>query len=456
MIENLGKTIMATPLENPAPERKTSENGSNVSDNTDPEGISSETHLSSSTILLVDDTPLNLRILFEALGDAGFKLLVAESGNAALEQVARLKPDLILLDVMMPGINGFDTCRRLKADPETADIPVVFMTALSDTVDKIQGLSIGAVDYITKPIQPDEVLARVKTHLTVHHLRQQLQQQNEQLKQEIQERKQVEQSLRLLHRSVSHDLKNPVNGMIMVLNNLLKGIGTVPLEKLLSTPHTGERPALTEDNIVVPRKTLERMVKSSDRQLQLINSLLETPKAEPTVELERRPMNVSDLIDSLSQDIQPLLLQHPASLTYDIPKQLPLVNADPTQIWRVFENLITNAIKHNPPGVEVAIAIALSDSHANPSHSPSTHCMLRCEVRDNGTGISEDEQRTLFHPYQRGAEGKQTPGLGLGLYLCRQIIETHGGQIGVTSQPQQGTAFWFTVPCIESTCAEMG
>ena len=453
---------MAMPLEHTAP------------DNTDPETIFPSPNTPPSTVLLVDDTPLNLRILFESLGHAGFKLLVAESGNDALEQVSRLKPDLILLDVMMPGLSGFDTCRQLKANPETADIPVVFMTALSDTVSKIEGLSIGAVDYITKPIQPDEVLARVKIHLTVHHLRRQLQAQNQQLKQEVQDRKLIEQSLRLLHRSVSHDLKNPVNGMIMVLNNLLNGIGTVPLEQLWSTSQTDEPSSPSEssstadhadsdhtdsdhtDYIVVPRRTLERMVKSSDRQLQLINSLLESPKPEPMVELRRCPMNVSELIDSLSQDIQPLLLQHPATLICDIPEQLPLVNADPTQIWRVFENLITNAIKHNPPGVEVAIAVSLSDVQAHPSHSPNPRCMLKCEVRDNGTGIPETEQDTLFHPYQRGTDVKQTPGLGLGLYLCRQIIETHGGQIGVASQPHQGTTFWFTVPCIDSICTEMG
>lgn len=445
---------MATPLENPVPKHPVPKN--QPSENTKTEDISLSAHLPTSKVLLVDDTPLNLRILFESLGHAGFKLLVAESGDAALEQVGRLKPDLILLDVMMPGLNGFDTCRRLKADSDTADIPVIFMTALDDTVDKIQGLSIGAVDYITKPIQPDEVLARVKTHLTVHHLRQQLAQQNAQLQQEIQERKQVEQSLRLLHRSVSHDLKNPVNGMIMVLNNLLSGIGTVPLADLLSKLQTEEPPSLTESSIIVPRKVLERMVKSSDRQLQLINSLLEEPKPEPTVELQRQPMCVSELIDSLSQDIQPLLLQHPATLTYDIPEQLPLVNADPTQIWRVFENLITNAIKHNPPGVKVAIAISPSDAEANSNHAQTTNCMLKCEVRDNGIGISDAEQRTLFNPYQRGTEVNQTPGLGLGLYLCRQIIETHEGQIGVTSHQQQGTTFWFTVPCIQPICTEMG
>ncbi|NEQ96492.1 MAG: hybrid sensor histidine kinase/response regulator, partial [Cyanothece sp. SIO2G6] len=245
----------------------------------------SDRHLPSSLdsspdriVLLVDDSPVNLRMLFDALSDDGFRLLAAESGEEALEQVQYCKPDIILLDVMMPGLDGFETCRRLKDNPLTADIPIIFMTALADTANKIQGLSIGAVDYITKPIQADEVLARIRTHLTVAQLRQQLQIQNEQLRQEIQERKQIEQSLRLLLRSVSHDLRNPVSGMIMVLNNLLKkadSSATVTDSEPCGDPSSAANdPA--NDPVVVPRRILEQMARSSDRQLQLINSLLET------------------------------------------------------------------------------------------------------------------------------------------------------------------------------------
>lgn len=132
-------------------------------------------------IVIVDDKPTNLGVLFDFLTDSGFKVLVAQDGESAIQKVEYAHPDLILLDVMMPGIDGFETCRRLKANPATQDIPVIFMTALSDTVDKVKGFSLGAVDYVIKPVQQEEVRARVTTHLTLRNLQHKLQQQNLQL-----------------------------------------------------------------------------------------------------------------------------------------------------------------------------------------------------------------------------------------------------------------------------------
>lgn len=132
-------------------------------------------------IVIVDDKPTNLGVLFDFLTDSGFKVLVAQDGESAIQKVEYAHPDLILLDVMMPGIDGFETCRRLKANPATQDIPVIFMTALSDTVDKVKGFSLGAVDYVIKPVQQEEVRARVTTHLTLRNLRHKLQEQNLQL-----------------------------------------------------------------------------------------------------------------------------------------------------------------------------------------------------------------------------------------------------------------------------------
>jgi two-component system cell cycle sensor histidine kinase/response regulator CckA len=148
------------------------------------------------SILIVDDTPSNLEVLFDFLAATGFRVLVAEDGESAIERLRYASPDLILLDVLMPGINGFETCRRLKSNPATCDIPVIFMTALTDTVDKVQGLSLGAVDYITKPFQHEEVLARIKTHLSLRQLTKQLQAQNMLLEQQIQERQRAEQKIR--------------------------------------------------------------------------------------------------------------------------------------------------------------------------------------------------------------------------------------------------------------------
>ena len=151
----------------------------------------------AGSILLVDDKPTNLKVLSESLRHEEWVILVAPDGESALEQIALSTPDLILFDIRMPGIDGFETCQRLKNNPDTASIPIIFMTALSDTFDKVRGFQAGAVDYITKPFQKDEVMARVKLHFRLHQLAQQLQQKNRLLEIEIQERQEVEESLRL-------------------------------------------------------------------------------------------------------------------------------------------------------------------------------------------------------------------------------------------------------------------
>ncbi|MEM8856814.1 MAG: response regulator transcription factor [Chloroflexota bacterium] len=143
---------------------------------------------SHATILVVDDVPANIGVLIETLPDAGFEVRVAGNGLAALEQVAYELPDLILLDIHMPGIDGFETCRRLKADPATQDIPIIFLSAMSETVDKVRGLQLGGADYVTKPIQVDEVLARVNTHLTLKYMKQQLHEKNIELESLVQEK----------------------------------------------------------------------------------------------------------------------------------------------------------------------------------------------------------------------------------------------------------------------------
>ncbi|MEE9357239.1 MAG: response regulator, partial [Sedimenticolaceae bacterium] len=136
-------------------------------------------------ILLVDDNPTNLQVLFQTLEGRGYNLLVAKDGETALTIVKKALPELVLLDIMMPGIDGYEVCRQLKGDPATRDIPVIFLSALDDTKDKVRGLGLGAVDYISKPFQADEVIARVDTHLTIHRLQQQLQEQKDALEREL-------------------------------------------------------------------------------------------------------------------------------------------------------------------------------------------------------------------------------------------------------------------------------
>ena len=146
-------------------------------------------------ILIVDDNPTNLEMLFDFLADAGFTVLVAEDGESAIARAEYAPPDLILLDILMPEMDGFETCRRLKANARTKDIPIIFMTALTETVDKVKGLSLGAVDYVTKPLQHEEVLARIQLHLQLRNLTKTLQDQNQRLEREISERQQAEQKI---------------------------------------------------------------------------------------------------------------------------------------------------------------------------------------------------------------------------------------------------------------------
>lgn len=164
-------------------------------------------NLEQSTILIVDDNPANLGMLFDYLSKFEFTVRVTQSGEAALELIQRDRPDIILLDIIMPGIDGFEVCRRLKAHDETRDIPVIFMSALSETVDKIKGFYVGGVDYVTKPFQTEEVLARVTIHLNLQNLQRSLQDKNAQLQQEVTKRKQVEAALQIQTHKLNERLK---------------------------------------------------------------------------------------------------------------------------------------------------------------------------------------------------------------------------------------------------------
>ncbi|MEH2197314.1 MAG: ATP-binding protein [Nostoc sp.] len=231
---------------------------------------------------------------------------------------------------------------------------------------------------------------------------------------DITQRKQTEAELRVFFHAVSHDLRNPVLGTLMVLRNLL---------------------ARPEENISISRSILERMIQSSDRQLNLINSLMEAHLGEiQGVVLQRQPVQLLTVVEAAIADLEPLLEQNQAKLTNLVSADLPLVNADTTQLWRVFSNLIVNALKHNPPGLLLTIN-ATRESN-----------MIYCTVSDNGVGISQQQSDRLFELYFRGANTRNSVSLGLGLYLCKQIINAHGGEIGVNSALDAGATFWFTLP----------
>lgn len=370
-------------------------------------------------ILVVDDLPDNLRLLAAMLTDRGYRVRKALNGPTALATVQAVPPDLILLDITMPEMNGYEVCQQLKTDDRTRDIPVIFISALSEVLDKVKAFGVGGVDYITKPFHSEEVIARVENQLTIQRQRQQLQAQNIRLQQEIHDRQRAEDAQQVYLHAVSHDLRNPVLGMTMVLKNLLK--------------------KSSQSSLSVPISVLQRMENSCDRQLALINSLLETKEvALWGVTLHRQSLHLPDLTEELVMTWQPILTDHQATLHHQVPTDLPPLQADANQLWRVFENLLANALKYNSGGVTLTLAAEVVAGAETLS--------IRCTVADDGVGMEADQAIGLFDLYRRGSSARNTKGLGLGLYLCRQIIQAHGGEIGVTTKPGEGASFWFTLP----------
>jgi signal transduction histidine kinase len=186
------------------------------------------------------------------------------------------------------------------------------------------------------------------------------------------------------------------------------------------------------------------MMTSSDRQLSLINSLLEDHfNEERELDLQCEPVQFNTLIQNLATDYSTKLAQNQATLTYTLPEDIPLVPADPQQLRRVLDNLLLNALKHNPLGVNLTLQVTVENQ------------MVRCILQDDGVGMSQQQQKSLFKLYIRGLHTEHLTGIGLGLYQCRQIINAHGGQIGVISTPGTGSTFWFTLPLSSSTVLQL-
>jgi len=420
-------------------------------------------------ILIVDDTPENLRLLSNVLTERGYKVRSVINGAMALMGAKAAPPDLILLDINMPDMNGYEVCEALNADEQTREIPVIFISALDEVLDKVKGFAVGGRDYITKPFQLEEVLARIENQLTIRNLQQQLQEQNQRLQQEISDREKAEQALRVFLHSISHDLRNPVTGMLMVLKNLLNRPWSVvsrdvPAERLSGVGSEQEPTTDTEQGTIPLRSTLERMATSCERQLNLINSLVESHEYEVWgVPLECQPVSLHQLTQRLVEEWQPMLKSNQATLKNLVSAELPPLYADPNQLWRVFSNLIANALKHNPPGITLTLSAEVinqelgererrqgevENSQSNNQQPTTNNKMLRCCVADDGVGMTTERCDRLFELYRRGTSIRRTAGLGLGLYLCRQIITAHGGEIGVITRPKCGATFWFTLPVL--------
>ncbi len=356
-------------------------------------------------ILIVDDNPTNLNVLFDFLHDAGYKVLVAESGASALRRSALGQPDLILLDVLMPGMDGFETCRQLKENPATANIPVILMTALSETTDKVKGFAAGAVDYVTKPAQYEELLARINTHLHLRRLKDNLQL-------EVQRREQLIAELSAYAHTVAHDLKAPLGALLGFAELLEEGLPTASPEEL--------------------RPLTQRIRQSGQKMVTIIDGLL----LLASVRLEdapRRLVNMMVVYAEAEARLNSLIMAYEAELTR--PSTWPTVSAYSPWVEEVWVNYLSNAIKYGgkPPRIEVGSTL-LKDNKA------------AFWVQDNGPGLTPAEIEQLFTPFIRIKHAADVEGHGLGLSIVHRIITKLGGEVGVESTPGKGSRFYFILP----------
>ena len=373
---------------------------------------SEQVNTPKGNILIVDDTPENLHFLSSGLTSRGYEVKCAISASMALLGVSAQLPDLILLDVRMPEMNGYEICEHFKANELTREIPVIFLSALHEVSDKVKAFASGGVDYITKPFEIEEVLARIENQLTIARLQKQLQQQNLRLQQLNKELSQSNRELEEFAHIVSHDLQEPLRA-ISAFTQLL-----AQKHQSYLNPEANEYIAFILDG--------------TTRMSQLIKDLLAYARLGTAArELQQTDCNL--VLESVLADLQIMIAESGAEVTYD---SLPVVRGDSVQLAQLFQNLIINAIKFHRPDVlpQIKISVELKNGE------------WLFGVHDNGIGIKGRHFERIFQMFKRLHSVGDYAGTGIGLAICKKIVERHEGEIWVESELGVGTIFYFTIP----------
>ncbi|WP_017305711.1 hybrid sensor histidine kinase/response regulator [Spirulina subsalsa] len=348
-------------------------------------------------ILVVDDSPDNLFLIQSILEEEGYESELAENGQDAIALIEENPPDLVLLDVMMPGMDGFEVTRRIRENPHLSYIPILLITAY-DQASVVQGLDSGADDFIRKPVEIEELLARVRSLLR--------------LKQSVDERDAIARQREDFVSRLTHDLRTPLVAADRMLDLFQQGaFGDLPSEM---------------------QEAVSIMIRSNQNLLALVNTLLDVYRYEAgRKRLNITPLHLPQIILEVIEELTPLATEKGLSLSYHpTTETFPTVSGDALELRRVLINIIGNAIKFTDQG---GVKIAL---HHTPQH-------VKIAVQDTGQGISPDEQKNLFQRFRQGDHTRA--GSGLGLHLSQCIIAAHHGHITVDSEPGKGSTFTITL-----------
>ena len=363
-------------------------------------------------ILVVDDMESNIRLLSNILVSIGHKVRTALNGELALMSIRSQAPDVVLLDIRMPKIDGYEVCRRIKADPATSDIPVIFISALNDTDDIVRAFEVGGVDYITKPFKLKEVLARVSTQITLSQQRKQIE---ENRQHEIEYFETLNRMKDQFIKAATHDLKNPLA--------LIAGYAS-----LLETIKPGE----TEEM----QTFIDGVKEGVDKMLHLVTDMLDLLQMESGFHLELDNVSLSQFVAGCVSNFQFRAQEKQIQLTLDQPETDLTIPIDPFRVGRVMDNLLSNAIKYTPPGQDITVRVDTNGDYA------------MIEVQDTGYGIPEDALPRIFDPFYRvdNRQHRAEEGTGLGLSIAAAIIDQHNGEIQVESQVDVGSTFRIYLP----------
>jgi signal transduction histidine kinase len=361
-------------------------------------------------ILIVDDTPLNVRLLTSILEIEGYSVVTASNGPDALKLVPETEPDVVLLDVMMPGMDGFEVCRRLRADAASAHLPVVMVTALQDMPNRVQALEVGADDFLTKPVDEVEVLARVKTLVRTKRGRDEL----ENAYRALQRSEGLRDSLSQM---LVHDLRTPLTAMIASLDIML----------------TSYRERMDD----IQLELLEMCMNSCRHMVNQVSELLDVGKLESgALELNRESVIAETLMTTALSQVQSLARNRNIQISEPTAVGVPQFQADAELLRRVLVNLIGNSLKFCPSGSHLAVEATTQEES------------VLFSVRDDGPGIAPENRERIFDKWgqaESSSAGRKLSS-GLGLTFCRLAVEAHGGRIWVESEVGKGSDFRFTIP----------